>query len=38
MGYSLKSKNDIANFVKKIDFDNELISFDKNLPQIKQEI
>ena len=32
---NLASKNDIANFVKKIDFDNKLLSFNKRINSYK---
>ena len=35
---NLASKNDIANFVKKTDFDDKLKSFNKNILQVKQSM
>ena len=35
---NLASKNDIANFIKKINFDDDLKSLNKKLPQIKQSM
>ena len=32
---NLASRNDIANFVKKIDFDNKLLSFNKRINSYK---